>query len=585
MVGKCSWDDIRLRPQHREHSLKGANKACEGFDTETKNGYAKIIASSTAWREVESLDDCLELLTRGNANHEFNMFWNINFDFNVIFKWDRDTLYQIHEKGEARYKHYYISYLKSKSFLIHDLQQKKKYRYYDAFQFYKSKLSKAAEKYLGQSEHELKQDRANLFDNHSIKEIGDYCQDDAMKTKLLSERLVEGFNKQQLYLKHLFSTGYVAQEYVLRKTDVCTMWDVPKPVNRMYWQAYRGGWFDTYKRGVMKVTSYDLSSAYPAVMYNFPDLRQGKWKKGIDEDQAIGVITCKLKSDLMECQPLAVKSGILNVYPLFANESNISMTLQEYKALKKHMDIEVQEAWTFHEQEGCRRPYQEIISYLYDLKQKAEKNSSDYLVSKLIMNSSYGKTCELTKRKDKAGVEKWTIGKLFNPVYAAETTAWARVELFNHILPYSKHVVSVLTDAVMFDREISLPQKTGLGAFELKHKDMECLVVQTGVYQFEDGDGATRGFGKNTDLWKVVDTDSTALKVNVLKPMNFKECIIQDCFEKIGVFVEKEKKIDLNKDRKRLWEDVKSAKQLLNGPIESWPVPVSQLYELSKMRS
>lgn len=571
MPGRCAFDEIKFGFQSREFKSSKHLKPAKGFDTETDKGYARIISDGSKFIEAKSLDDILSFLVNRDNRDYFNLWWNINFDFAAIFKWEPDVLNQLMKGDSAEYKQYKIKYISRKSFTIHNREEKFINVFFDLYQFYHTSLGNASRTYLGEEPHEFKEHRDKIFELYPINEIGLYCQDDAQKTQKLGTRLLAGFDKLGLKPKKLYSTGYISQEFTLRTADIPVVYNLPKSVSRMYWEAYYGGWFDIYQRGVFNGTSYDINSAYPAELRSLPDIRDGEWKPKVDESQDFGVILTQVSNDLQTCQPLALQlKNRKNLYPIFDKPTIRYMTLGEYKAYKEFMKIKPIKGWTFYPDADCRYPYRKMMDDLFEAKSKAPKDTADYLVPKLVANSCYGKAAQLTMKEG-----RWEAGKLFNPFYAAETTARTRVNMFKRIIPYQENVVTVLTDAVVFDKDITLSTSSKLGDFSLKSRNKPCLMLQCGIYQYDDLTGATRGFSKGDNLWELVNRDGKQIEVHVKKPKTFKESIIQDKFFEINVFNEVPKIIDLSRDIKRLWPSEFQLRDLLNGLQTSKAVPIS----------
>jgi hypothetical protein len=607
-------------PRHWDYKpTKKTQRECVGWDTETVDGYAKIASDGLTWAKLDSLDDALSYLTRRTNRRTIGVFYNLNFDVAALFKYDRAVLRALAKDGQAVTGDYSIRYIPSKALVIrtHPRAVKKKdgktytnykdtFYYFDIAQFYagtttlwESKriagLAAAAKVYLGQDPHELKGDRARLFNKHPAETIAAYCMDDAAKTRQLAELVIQSLNAQGLVTNRLYSCGYVAQQYAQAYADVPTSRDAPRIVNRLYHSAYRGGWFDNYQRGIVTATTYDLKSAYPWALRQLPDLRQGQWKKCLDHSD-VGVVHCSVHGGAQNGQPLAVKFAGRNVYPVFDADTRLTLTFGEYWRLKPFFSLKPLQAYAFHPFIGCPRPYEGLLDRLFAEKEKYPSTDARYLMAKKIMNSFYGKSAEL--RKDGAS---WKAGKMFNPCYAAEITARVRMRMFDAIREHAEHVVSILTDGVIFDAPISLPCGKNLGDWELKHHNEPCVVLSSGVYEYHAhhahdtrcyqdgvlscgmtegqhcGERATRGFSKSNSLYELLDTDH-AVKTVTHRPTKLKEAVIQKRMGDIGVFADVEKELRFDTDLKRLWpEDITKPRDLLGRAYASRPLYASFL--------
>ena len=295
MTGKVPFDSLRFRPQRRTYAQRQSLRDVEGFDTETEKGYARIAANSQAWTEIAGIDDVFSCLLNKRHRDTINVLWNLSFDVECLFKWSKDILTQFAQSGEATYDDYELHYIKGKCLSIRD-KAKHTYRFFDIAQFYLSSLAKATVEYLHEEPHEFKSSRATLFQDHPLPAIGNYCAQDARQTRDLGTLLMHTIQKIGLSSNRPYSCGYLAQDFSLRNADVPTMKGIPRPVLRMYWQAYRGGWFDTYQRGYGKITSYDISSAYPWALTQLPNVQHGKWVRGVHDKSNLGVAAVTLNA-------------------------------------------------------------------------------------------------------------------------------------------------------------------------------------------------------------------------------------------------------------------------------------------------
>lgn len=577
---RCEWNKIEFRQQSRRKPTSKTIKSIRGFDTETENAHVRIVGDDNSWKEISTLQEALDFYLTEKNRFTLNFFWNLGFDVQAILNYEPDLFRQLAKGEKATWNGYEFRYLNRKCLTIRDVKNKLSWKFFDIYQFFANdaedrdgQLAVAARKYLGMPEHEMKGNRAKLFDLYAIEDIGAYCVDDCLKTKLLADYMIGGFRKHDIPIKNAHSAGYVTQEYLMRTTSIPTLYDIPWQVSYAYFHSFRGGWFDTYKRGRMKITSYDLSSAYPSVMRSFPDLRDGIWKREFDENANFGISKVKISSDLCECQPISVKYRGVNTYPLLDKPVIAYMANSELKTYD--FDYKVLDSWHFKEKSDSRKPFEKPIDTLYHIKNNSEKGSAIYLTAKLLLNSQYGKTAELTYRPT---TKKYMIGRLFLPPYAAETTARTRARIYESVKAYKKNVVSILTDGVLFNKPIPLKIGKGLGAWEEKEKDQDCLVLKTGIYQFKEGRTAARGFGKLNNLFNLCQTKDEKLKVTLTRVETFRKCIIEGRLQDVGKFVTETKEISFNNEKKRIWEPIANPSMLLDDYQDSYPIPTSRLF-------
>jgi hypothetical protein len=274
------------------------------------------------------------------------------------------------------------------------------------------------------------------------------------------------------------------------------------------------------------------------------------------------------KSSAQKGQLLAVQPRGLNIYPLIDEETPFYMTGREYERMRRKGSVSIDHAYSFIPAPDAPYPFRELIAPLYDLKQRSAKDSMQRLVAKRVMNSLYGKCAEITGSVG---------GKLFSPAYAAECTSYTRCQLAEAVEGKERSICSLLTDSVITDTPLDL-SGAGLGSWDVQHAGEELILLQTGVYQYRGRKARTRGFSRNTDLFKACKkAKKTSIRVLFERPVHHKEAIVQKHFQDVGVFKTFKKEIDTTVDRKRLWGDDLTPRMLAEQSYDSCPVPVSIL--------
>lgn len=567
------FQNIHIPLQYRSFKTIKTLKEVEGYDTETDNGYARIIAHSGGYRVINNFRDVLEFLTQHSHRNTLNYFWNLGFDVECMLKWQPDVLHQLTTSNSAQWQKYKFKYIPKKFLCITD-DKHHSYSFYDIAQFYHSSLENAARRYLNVGVHSFKTSRATLFKDHSLQAIGDYCVADAVLTRDLSKYFVQCVRGCGINPRHYYSCGHLSQEYCLRYADIPHARTTPLPILREYWNAYRGGWFDTYKKGMFEVTSYDINSAYPTALLHLPDFRDGVWKRGYYQHSQIGVCRCSVSGLPDTGTALGILIKNKRIYPSYDTPTTMNMTFREYRTLRTFLHLKLLDAWSFIPHADCRYPYKKLIQTLYKKKSESSRDSMEYLLFKIVMNSMYGKSAQVTKQGN-----RHVAGKLWNPVYAAEITAFTRCQMFEAIQHHLDSVVSILTDGVMFSKPVRLNTSNELGGWSQKHDKTPCVVVQTGIYQFANEQPATRGFSRHNNLFELLKTQHTHVTTLTLRPRHFRECIKQKHAELIGVFNNEQRVIDVNNDNKRLWlSTISHASDLLEKTFDSIAIPISLLH-------
>ena len=100
--------------------------------------------------------------------------------------------------------------------------------------------------------------------------------------------------------------------------------------------------------------------------------------------------------------------------------------------------------WTWHQEEDSshNRPFAPFIERFYEMKMNEPKGSVAYGVSKVLLNSVYGKLQQEVDGK---------TGKIWSSVYSSTTTGSTRARLAEIIRLNGFSALSVATDGVVFD--------------------------------------------------------------------------------------------------------------------------------------
>ena len=555
-------------------------KQIEGFDTETERGYVRVISTSQESAEINDALDMMQFLTQKKFRGSLNVFYNLQFDSEAILKWFPELLQQLKDNEpfnkDADIK---VKLIPKKYFSI--TKNGNVYGFYDIAQFFNMSLKNASVKYLGQKTSELKKDRENLFKKYTIDQIKDYCRDDATKTKLLAEYFINSLHNIGIFTNRIYSAGYISQIYTINHARIPDFLSIPFKVQQYYYAAYRGGWFDTYKRGVFECSNYDLKSAYPWTLSTIPDPTLGKWIEGYNSSAECGVYRVRISGGEDIFNPVSININGKNIYPIFDKKITTYLTKNEIDAYKDHYKIEILDGYSFIADQ-LDYPYLPLVTELFKLKSRYEHDQGTYDTVKRIINSLYGKCAQKLNQSGRCG-------RLFNPFFAAECTARCRTRIFNDFYNIRDKIASVMTDGILLEGNANLKIGKQLGEWDKKYHNKNTLIIQTGVYQSEKCDPHTRGFsikkpvldsatGKmKLDSENLInlfdylqDKKESTFTVYQFRPLHFRECIAQKMFKEICCFRLVKKEIDLNYDLKRIWDtEIKQASQLLKQQFNS----------------
>jgi len=576
------------------------NPKVEGWDTETDDeGYAFLLANSTGWKEIDSWDDVTSFLLNRNQREKRNFWWNLDFDVTALLKWDAEAWFMVTKKGFYRDdRGLKITYLPKKMLKI--VRGKHTHTHYDILQFYNCSLAKAAKKYLGEEQHEAKRLRAHLWalvrdGELDVSVAGDYCKWDATKTLELAQRYLEGMHRVGLYPKHLISKGNLAEHALRVHGDVNTWRDVPYPVNRLAWNAYRGGWFDLWRKGTMDVWKYDIKSAYPSIQRQIPDLRCGEWVPEYVPSSLVGFVHCRLRANKKTPPMLASWYRANHLYPDFDEDVHVTLTNKEYGFLKHRATLDPLTAKSFIPNEDAGYPYRDVIDRFLLLKEQSKGDPPAYAASKEVVNSSYGKTLQVVRKLVEGTEDEYyhTAGKLFCPVAASTITGGTRVMVAEAIADHLDNTVMSATDSVTTTRPLKLDIGKNVGQWEVETYDvngepcaLEGTFVKPGIYQIGEKETMNRGFkpfmvrlsgdksyrtSLRSMLWR---SKEDTFKVGWRSPVSSKMAMHRGDYSMANVWEPIEREIACN-DARRLWEKPMKCRDLLEESIGSKPVPFS----------
>jgi hypothetical protein len=119
------------------------------------------------------------------------------------------------------------------------------------------------------------------------------------------------------------------------------------------------------------------------------------------------------------------------------------------------------------------------------MKMESPKDSAEYAVSKVMLNSLYGKTIQAVKGK---------AGKMWNPIYASTITGATRARLAQLIRLNGFSALSIATDGIIFPQgellnvpNRPLPAPYNLGQWEIEQEG-DLTLLMSGVYSIESQD-------------------------------------------------------------------------------------------------
>lgn len=579
-------------------------KLNRGLDTETYKGYVKLICDDEGnFKFIDDFEQLLQFLTRERFRNQFNWFFNIKYDFESIIKYlSRDELVDLYLNHELELYSKTISYIDRKFFSINDNKNSRFY-YYDMFGFIETSLNEASKKYLGETKLSDVVDSSRLntdikYWNENESNIIKYCIKDANLTKRVADyfwNLV--YKNMEYYPKRPFSKGKIAEEYFLSKCFIPTINDIPHRALELAYNSYLGGRFELIQKGYFeKCYTYDIKSAYPAIIANLIDYNKGIWKRckngKINKDAYSGYYECRIDCLELYVSPFTRKIP-LSIYP----NGNFKQTLtkNEIEFIRKNFnsaDIKIIDGIEFFPDE-ILTPFSEEINKLYAWKEREKDEDVKYAV-KIFMNAFYGKTIQ------KSGDLNLT-GKVFNPIWASEITSQTRLKLLSLMLQDIESVIGCSTDSVHCTKPRTIPKAATLGDFSLDFTGQGVYIMSDVYYLWNDETkkekNKLRGFSlaktkdmsdesetadkkKHLNLKQILETmkNTEIYKYETLKPYHLGECLLHTKKRKISdlnIFAKETRSIKINGDKKRIWKsEFKNGKDCLKRNIQSMPIIV-----------
>ena len=573
-----------------------------GLDTETPLGRLKVIATNEEVKEVETFEDVLSFLMQKKHRGAFFFLFNLSYDTNHILKLtnSRKFLNELNEATAwtgAKYREgVYMKYIPGKIFKL--CKDKHCITFIDIATFYKGmSLNAVAKKYFNDEKDPIDSERLGeepgYYERHK-EEVLKYCQKDAeltLKAAVRMKDLIETCKmpKGKLSFENPISSAKIAEIYVKQNFKYPM---VPEGMVKRYHliaaqQAYHGGLFETFQRGVFeeKLYQYDINSAYPAIMKDLPHWANGRFKPvETPGDGEYGWYYCEFDCEWMphgdfgrpyevemcfgedsNCEKLMINPK-RKVYPIGKRKGWI--TKMEYEWMQKqhiYCEFEMGIEWYFKE-ELYPNPFG-WIPEVYTRRQevKALGYSEEYAL-KIVMNGVYGKTAQFKKG----------MGKLTNFFYCSYITAWTRLMVASVAIKYPLNLIEIATDSVLLNRKVDLPLSKKLGEWGLDEY-YRGILVGSGIHQFFNEEGFVthaRGLTNNPKWDMEIAMHKYSNKDHVWfckkKPIQFKEMLMHTKalkYEDLGVFKRVSKRLSCNTDKKRVWErDYKDFKDFLESP-------------------
>lgn len=562
--------------------LVPVQKTILGLDTETIDGVAKLVCSSDgSVSDLKSFSDFIDYCHNNALDETVNMFYNLKYDAQAILSYlDIIELYDLHLFGTIQTKKYKVNYIPKKKLTINS--DGKTFKFYDIFQFFRVSLNKASKRYFNTSKLEIDIKKMNdpKFWITDYDDIVKYCIVDAELCQKLGVLAKTQFNGLGLSFNNPISTASMSEQLVIRYGSLPT-YSLPY-VQEFGYYSYWGGRFEQLVKGYLEqVYKWDINSAYPYAMTRLPDISNGTWEftnENISEC-TFGFLFVKMRTYLNYIEPVQLYNNGVLTYPK-VNWHYRYITLEEYDLFLEYnlAEIEVIRYSLFYPNDSYK-PFHYLNGlYTGRLLFKA-KSDPRQLPLKIVMNSTYGKFIQMIIRSLDEGV--YYAGQMFLPVYASYTTSSCRSQVLRLILEKGIKPLAIYTDCIITEDNLKYNSKR-LGGWALQDKG-ELLSVGCGVYSIRDGDKETshfRGFkaDKDKSLFKLLEANlnKSSIPMPFIRPLGLGELVRhtrKHADSHLNEWLNYDKKLDLNFDKKRIWNKrISTSKDLLGGSIDSTPL-------------
>lgn len=374
----------------------------------------------------------------------------------------------------------------------------------------------------------------------------------------------------------------VYQKAVLWTLEPPTVDHIPHGAGKLAYDCCYGGWVEAYKIGHFKQTyDYDLNSAYPSVLASLYDLRNGRWWRGRTppDDAVYGYALARVDINA-PCHPILHRTQDSNYTPTGSRWTTLTLGAMRFIDHHHLGTYEVDDAWWWAPVRRNTQPLHDEVQRLYNL--KAEHNGTDpekrmaRSIAKRVLTGIYGKTLEVLDNGR-------TMGRYFNPVWAAEIETRTRLQVAH--LALSQHIVPlhVTVDGILTDQPLLIYETGKLGDWKLSYSGPS-LVLGTGLLAI-DGREAEGDFSLDyAHLLEQMQADPSATDIVMHKtsPWTLAKSLNLHSWDKLGTLEETQRHIYLGTDKKRCWLDreaTATAGGVLSHHVESEPWDVSLLLQ------
>lgn len=472
----------------------------ESFTGEDSHDYV-LLASSTEHYAYNtdglSTVECLKYLLalRRSTPASIYVAFGLNYDVNMILRdLGKDALEHLWKYHRLRWRGYNIEWIPGKWFSV-STKNHKACRIFDTFGFFQSSFLKALDDWgieAPKTMAGMKESR-HAFNPEMLPQIIEYCQDECAKLVQLMNALRDALDSVGLTPRSWVGAGAIASQLMRREgVKSSHAYDAAQPKMReAIHRAYFGGRVELFQSGsFLRLTAYDVCSAYPSEALKLPALSGGTWQPTTNPRARYGLsrVRWDVPADA-RVMPFPLRKGAAIFYP--TNGEGWYHAPEIKAALDAYPDyVEVLESYEFVPADDVM-PFDFIRSEYEERRKLKAAGDPAQKVVKLGLNSLYGKLAQ--------GVGYADSEPPFQSFHwAGRITSGTRARLFELACEAPDDVVMIATDGIFFrDPAPDFPTGKNLGALELS-TFADAFVAQPGVYTATDEDGKiiskSRGF-------------------------------------------------------------------------------------------
>ena len=569
-MDKFEFDKIvyRYRPIRKPQNTRHIKAI--GFDSEAdREGKTFMYCLSDG--TILTPDNLLpSLFSRKYRGCHF-VVYNLKYEQGAMLqKIESDLLEQLRKTGKTTWGQYRFTTIGYKCFRISS--GKNAVTFWDMYSFFNMSLASAARQFT--TIQKIDQDVTN-YDQKYIHDnwdtIAEYCIRDAEITERLFQVVLQMAGKLGIVPTTFYSIATIGYKYVRENTNYVTVnryWDNHRGILAAACASYTGGKFEVTTRGKGTFYEYDINSAYPYEIANLVDISNAIVieSRKMPSNAVYGFVYVRVWIPEPMSHSIALKRKGVNIFPI--GRFTKWITKEEYEFLLRfpEIDMRVLKAYWLTVRRK-RYPYRKIINSLYKIKAEAKITGDTelYHFTKILLNSIYGKFVQLIRKGDK--IEASTC---WNPIYGAIITANVRIRIAELQNEYQE-ICAVHTDSVLSTVKLPIKCSSSIGDWDLSVHGIG-VIIGSGIYQVGDKI-RFRGFPGKISLTDLLNKSPPIIAIPDTRAISWKEAVFHHWgTDLINRFQKIEKKVNINFDTKRLWDDTwKDGEDALNRVIDSEP--------------